>query len=338
MRAASTGAAAFPPPPLQRLSEKCACALRKGGGALASRGGWYRVTQYSGRELRGAEDAGLLSPSGQRRRGLAREKSGMEYADRSAHFLLPYLGNSAVRRLMPWGLLLLMLGGSFIKEWSPVPESYMSNKRNLLNIYFVKFAWAWTLFLLLPFISITHYLLTRNLVVVAQRLSTLLAGTAIWYACTGVFLHIEDLTGSCYSSSNLDVLLKEHPSRLQCQQAHGFWHGFDISGHCFLLSYCVLMIVEEITVMHSLNTSRNPRLQGIVSILFLALSVLIFIWVWMFFTTAIYFHNLSQKVFGTLMGLLAWYGTYRFWYLKPFSPGLPPQRTNLSAQKSNHSL
>ncbi|XP_020644939.3 acyl-coenzyme A diphosphatase FITM2 [Pogona vitticeps] len=262
----------------------------------------------------------------------------MESVDRCAHCLLPYLVNRAVRRLMPWGLFALMLGGSFVKELAPLPESYMSNKRNILNVYFVKFAWAWTLFLLLPFIGITHYLVTRNPIVVAQRLSSLLAGTAIWYACTGVFLHIEDLTGSCYRSSDLDHLLKEHPSKQQCQQAHGFWHGFDISGHCFLLSYCILMITEEITVMHSVKTSQDPRLQRIVSILFLALSCLLLIWVWMFFTTAVYFHDISQKVFGTLVGLLAWCGTYRFWYLKPFSPGLPPRRTSLSGHKSNRSL
>lgn len=58
----------------------------------------------------------------------------MDYLDRSAHFLLPYLGNSAVRRLMPWGLLVLMLGGSCIKILAPLPESYMSNKRNMLNM------------------------------------------------------------------------------------------------------------------------------------------------------------------------------------------------------------
>ncbi|XP_061487397.1 acyl-coenzyme A diphosphatase FITM2 [Rhineura floridana] len=262
----------------------------------------------------------------------------MEYVDRSARFLRPYLVRSVVRRAMPWGLLGLMLGGSLIKELAPLPECYMSNKRNLLNVYFVKLAWAWTLCLQLPFISITNYLVTRNIVVVVQRLSALMVGTAIWYVCTGVFLHIEDLTGSCYKSSTLDVLRKEHPNRLQCHQAGGFWHGFDISGHSFLLSYCALITVEEMAVLHFVNTSRKPRLHTLVNGLFLVLSCLTLVWVWMFFTTAVYFHDFSQKLFGTLVGLSAWYGTYRFWYLTPLSPGLPPQRTSVSTQKSNRSL
>ncbi|KAH0619114.1 hypothetical protein JD844_018800 [Phrynosoma platyrhinos] len=262
----------------------------------------------------------------------------MEYIDRCAAFLKPFLVSDRVRRAMPLGLLSLMLGGSLLKDWAPVPETYMSNKRNLINLYFVKFAWAWTLILLLPFISITNYHVTRNIMAVAQRLSTLLVGTAIWYTCTGVFLHIEDLTGSCYRSPSLDLLHQEHSNKLQCQKAGGFWDGFDISGHSFLLSYCALMIAEETAVMHSVKTSQDPRLHRVINSLFLALSGLTMIWLWMFFTTAIYFHDFSQKFFGTLVGISAWYGTYRYWYLTPLSPGLPPQRTTLSFQKSNRSL
>nr|XP_060628164.1 acyl-coenzyme A diphosphatase FITM2 [Anolis sagrei ordinatus] len=263
----------------------------------------------------------------------------MEYIDRSAGFLTPYVGSSGrLRRMMPWVLLGLMMSGSLLKEWAPLPETYMSNKRNLLNIYFVKFAWAWTLFLLLPFISITNYIVTGNARSVAQRLSTLLVGTAIWYVCTGVFLHIEDMTGVCYSSPSLDLLQREHSSKILCHQAGGFWHGFDISGHSFLLSYCALMIMEEIAVMHNMKTSKELRLRSVINGLFLALSFLTLIWIWMFLTTAIYFHEFSQKLFGTFVGIAAWYGTYRFWYLKRLSPGLPPQRTALSSQKYNRSL
>ncbi|XP_066482486.1 acyl-coenzyme A diphosphatase FITM2 [Tiliqua scincoides] len=262
----------------------------------------------------------------------------MEHVDRSARFLRAWLVRSSVRRTMPWGILGLMLGGSLVKEWAPLPQTYLSDKRNVLNVYFVKFAWGWTLCLLLPFISVTNYCVTKNVLVVLRRLSSLLVATAIWYVCTGIFLHIEDITGSCYKSSSLDILLQGHSSKLQCQQGGGFWHGFDISGHAFLLSYCALMILEEMAVMHNANASRNPRLHKVIDGLFLALSFLTVIWLLMFLSTAIYFHDFSQKFFGTLVGLLAWYGTYRFWYLTPLSPGLPPQSTNLSSQKFNRRL
>lgn len=199
----------------------------------------------------------------------------------------------------------------------------------------MKFAWGWTLCLLLPFISLTNYCATQNVLVVLRRLSSLLVSTAIWHVCTGTFLHIEDITGSCYKSSSLDVVLQGHSSKLHCQKAGGFWNGFDISGHSFLLSYCTLVILEEVAVMHNLCASWNRRL---VDGLFLALCCLTMIWLLMFLSTAIYFHDIYQKLFGTLVGLLAWYGTYRFWYLRPMSPGLPPQSTNLSAQKFKRRL
>ncbi|EMP28717.1 Fat storage-inducing transmembrane protein 2 [Chelonia mydas] len=168
--------------------------------------------------------------------------------------------------------------------------------------YFVKLAWAWTFWLLLPFIAITNYYLSRNVLGVLRRLGTLLVGTVVWYVCTSLFLRIEDFTGNCYKSPALDVLFQEHPSKWQCRQGGGFWNGFDISGHSFLLTYCALMIVEEMAVLHVLNTDRSPRLHVVVNALFVALSFLTLIWVWMFFCTAVYFHDFSQKLFGTLVG------------------------------------
>uniref|UniRef100_A0A8C8RLS8 Fat storage inducing transmembrane protein 2 n=1 Tax=Pelusios castaneus TaxID=367368 RepID=A0A8C8RLS8_9SAUR len=259
----------------------------------------------------------------------------MERLDRCARALRTALVQSPIRLWLPWGLLGLMLGGSLLKALAPLPETYMSSKRNLLNIYFVKFAWAWTFWLLLPFIAITNYCLSRNVLEVLRRLSTLLVGTMIWYVCTRLFLQIEDFTGNCYRSPKLDELFQEHPSKQQCHQGGGFWHGFDISGHSFLLTYCALMIVEEMAVLRVLNTDRRPRLHAVVNALFVALSFLTLIWVWMFFCTAVYFHDFSQKLSGSLVGLSAWYGTYRFWYLKSFSPRLPLQNVSLSSKKPN---
>lgn len=202
--------------------------------------------------------------------------------------------------------------------------------------YFVKVAWAWTFCLLLPFIALTNYHLTGKAGLVLRRLSTLLVGTAIWYVCTAIFSNVEHYTGSCYQSPALEGIRKEHQSKQQCHREGGFWHGFDISGHSFLLTFCALMIVEEMAVLHEVKTDRSHCLHTAITSLVVALGSLTFIWVWMFLCTAVYFHNLSQKVFGTLFGLLGWYGTYGFWYLKSFSPGLPPQSSSLNLKQDSH--
>ncbi|XP_015685231.1 fat storage-inducing transmembrane protein 2 [Protobothrops mucrosquamatus] len=251
----------------------------------------------------------------------------MESVDKATRLLLPYLTHCSVRRMMPWALMSFMVIGSLIKELVPLAATYLSNKRNVLNVYFVKFAWAWTFSLLLPFISLTNYNVLQNILPVLVRLFSLLVGTIIWYTGTRTFLFIQDFTGGCYKSSSLAVVLQELSSELQCLQAGGIWQQFDISGHSFLLSYCVLMILEEMAVMPSVKFFRGSRLHTMVNSLFFALACLTFIWLFMLLTTALYFHNFWDKFFGTFFGLSAWYGTYGFWYMSPFSPGLPPQRT-----------
>ncbi|XP_066090440.1 acyl-coenzyme A diphosphatase FITM2 [Saccopteryx bilineata] len=260
----------------------------------------------------------------------------MDHVERCAWFFRGTLVRVAVRRYLPWAMVTSMLAGSLLKELSPLPESYLSNKRNVLNMYFVKVAWAWTLSLLLPFIALTNYHLTGKAGLVLRRLSTLLVGTAIWYVCTAIFSSVEHYTGSCYQSPALEGIRKEQRSKLQCHREGGFWHGFDISGHSFLLTFCALMIVEEMAVLQELKTDRSQGLHTAITSLVVALGFLTFIWVWMFLCTAVYFHDLPQKVLGTLFGLLGWYGTYGFWYLKSFSPGLPPQSSSLNLKRDSY--
>ncbi|XP_066243860.1 acyl-coenzyme A diphosphatase FITM2 [Saccopteryx leptura] len=263
-------------------------------------------------------------------------RSSMDHVERCAWFFRGTLVRVAVRRYLPWAMVTSMLAGSLLKELSPLPESYLSNKRNVLNMYFVKVAWAWTLSLLLPFIALTNYHLTGKAGLVLRRLSTLLVGTAIWYVCTAIFSSVEHYTGSCYQSPALEGIRKEQRSKQQCHREGGFWHGFDISGHSFLLTFCALMIVEEMAVLQELKTDRSQGLHTAITSLVVALGFLTFIWVWMFLCTAVYFHDLPQKVLGTLFGLLGWYGTYGFWYLKSFSPGLPPQSSSLNLKRDSY--
>ncbi|KAM8945798.1 acyl-coenzyme A diphosphatase FITM2 [Pelodytes ibericus] len=230
----------------------------------------------------------------------------------------------------------IAVGGSLMKELWPLPDTYLSNKRNVLNVYFVKFSWAWTFWLLLPFIALTNYILTQNIGAVLRRLTSLLVGTLIWYLCTRFFLYIEHITGNCYDSEALAELRTQYADRSECKQGGGYWHGFDISGHSFLLPYCVLTILEETSVIHDDRLERHWHKRAI-DALYVALGILSLIWVWMFFCTAIYFHNVWQKLIGTIFGILGWHVTYGCWYLHPYSPRLPPRRTSYETKpRSSH--
>uniref|UniRef100_W5M1Q2 Fat storage inducing transmembrane protein 2 n=1 Tax=Lepisosteus oculatus TaxID=7918 RepID=W5M1Q2_LEPOC len=247
------------------------------------------------------------------------------------------LGDCVDRLVRLWGkahhylcymFILISFTGSLIKEMQVLPDGFFSDRRNFLNVYFVKFAWGWTLFPLLPFIAISNYCCTRDVSFALRRLGALAVGTAVWYTCTRAFLYIEDLTGACYEPRPGGALRSAHASRPACRGAGHHWAGFDISGHSFLLAYSALLIGEEMVPMGHVRSgwASVPRLCGVLlGVLYLGLNVLVGVWVLMFACTAVYFHDAAQKLLGTAVGLLAWYLTYKLWYRQPFSPRLPPQ-------------
>ncbi|CAJ1084438.1 acyl-coenzyme A diphosphatase FITM2 [Xyrichtys novacula] len=235
--------------------------------------------------------------------------------------------NPAARTYFPAVFLVISVAGSILKELEVAPESYFSSSRNALNVYFVKVSWGWTLLLLTPFILLSNSSFSRNVSFLVRRLLSLVVATAIWYLCTETFFYIENVTGSCYENNTMVAVKEEFISKATCRRAGFHWHGYDISGHSFILSYSSLFIMEEIAPMASLkkaNISALPKL--VLNLLYVALNLIVTIWVLMFFFTSLYFHDPTHKLLGTIFGLLGWHLTYRFWYLKPLSPGLPPQR------------
>lgn len=169
--------------------------------------------------------------------------------------------------------------------------------------------------------------MNRNVSFLCRRLLSLVVATAFWYVCTETFFYIEDVTGACFETDAVDVVNWEFTSKAGCRKAGFHWRGYDISGHSFILTYSSLFIVEETSPMDSLKMATMSALPRVVlAVLYVSLNAVVVIWIWMFACTSVYFHDPSHKLLGTLCAVLGWYVTYRVWYLKPLSPGLPPQR------------
>ncbi|XP_069566955.1 acyl-coenzyme A diphosphatase FITM2 [Brachyistius frenatus] len=233
----------------------------------------------------------------------------------------------AVRLNFPWIFLLVSVSGSVLKELQLVPHTYFSSSRNALNLYFVKVSWGWTLLLLTPFVLLSNASFSRSVSFLGRRLLSLAVATAVWYFFTETFFYVEDATGSCFESDPPGAVNADFTSKASCRRAGLRWHGYDISGHSFILAYSALVIVEETAPMASLKTAGMSALpRTVLNLLYVALNLIVIIWVWMFACTSVYFHDPSHKLLGTVCGLSGWYLTYRVWYLKPLSPGLPPQR------------
>ncbi|XP_030223450.1 acyl-coenzyme A diphosphatase FITM2 [Gadus morhua] len=234
---------------------------------------------------------------------------------------------SAVRQNIHWFFLVVSILGSVLKEFQLVPPSYFSGPKTFLNVYLVKVGWGWTLLLLTPFLLLSNSALNRDVAFLLRRVLSLVTATACWFVCTETFLYIENVTGSCFATAALDVSHTDLMSKTSCVRAGLHWHGFDVSGHSFLLLYSSLFIMEETAPMAHLKTASLSTLpRVVVQLLYIALNVLVVVWIFMFVCTSVYFHDPSQKLVGSLCAILAWHGTYRVWYLRPWSPGLPPLR------------
>ncbi|KAJ8390202.1 hypothetical protein AAFF_G00109410 [Aldrovandia affinis] len=241
--------------------------------------------------------------------------------------LVAFWRKTHIRQNLPWLFLLISVTGSITKELQLIPDSYFSNTRNVLNIYFVKVSWGWTLLLLFPFVTLSNAFNNRGLGFVLRRLSSLAVATAIWYTCTHSFFYIEDVTGTCYESKAMQAVRSEFTAKADCRRADFTWHGFDISGHSFILAYSTLIIVEEMAAMINLKDAGVQSQEYVnvaLDLLYLALNAIVALWIWMFTCTSVYFHDIYQKLLGTTCGILGWYLTYQVWYPKPLSPGLPP--------------
>lgn len=213
---------------------------------------------------------------------------------------------------------LFIIVGSFIHDFLPLPQSYLSYKRNVFNVYFVKLGWGWTLGLLIPFMSLTSFAYTsRNPSKMLKHLSRLAVGTLGWYFWVNLFVYIEELTGLCEGEESIT-------SKRSCHLQGFHWDGFDISGHAFLLTYSALIIGEEIQVKKSvLESGESVLLNPLIDMFFTCLSLLLLLWEFMLFCTAVYFHTVQQKVLGALIALFTWHVTYRVWYKIELSPGVP---------------
>ncbi|XP_078739383.1 uncharacterized protein LOC144952786 [Lampetra fluviatilis] len=169
-------------------------------------------------------------------------------------------------------LALLTLLGCAVKELAPPPESFhFAHKHNFLNVFFVKRAWGWMLLPLVPLVAVTAGVggpprggLRGGLGPHAARL---LVATAVWFVATEVFVVIDQITGSCHAATTTTTTGTTTAAataattattatapppplaavdRRACQRLGGSWSGVDISGHAFLLTYCLLLGLEEL--------------------------------------------------------------------------------------------
>ncbi|KAJ1568247.1 fat storage-inducing transmembrane protein 2 [Cladochytrium tenue] len=198
-------------------------------------------------------------------------------------------------------------------------RSFLADKRNLLNRYFAKFAWAWTTVLLLPFALSSALDRARGrpgvspATLFARAAARWAAATAFWFVLTqrpygrrSLFDHVYVASTACSVAGHVDAAA--------CSAVGGAWTGFDISGHCFLLITSALVIAEELALLIPSSRPGAPLIRPSPATRLLRglLVALVFLWWIVLSGTALYFHSFSEKLSGTALAVSFWLAAYRY--------------------------
>lgn len=251
--------------------------------------------------------------------------------------------------------LIFVLFGSLVTDCAPglrVLLPFQTAKDGILNQWFVKIGWFWTLALVGPFIymlsevtqstpskksakeshsqtSIVSIVKTTWHIIINRHLMRLWINTVFWYSSVNTFLWLENKTSRCSSDSIDDEEV--------CKLNGYKWYGFDISGHTFILLFSLLIIVEECKYMrqweglrgfylrkedNNLKTNNDPgraqkaylKFKSYIVTFFLALTVLSLIWHFMLLQTILFYHTTVQKVIAYFWAVSVWALGYKFLY------------------------
>ncbi|PIO76793.1 hypothetical protein TELCIR_01137, partial [Teladorsagia circumcincta] len=148
----------------------------------------------------------------------------------------------------------------------------------------------------------------------------LAVATFCWYASIWQFHRLMQWTSRC------DLSIRY--SRTMCKEKGGVWiPGFDISGHCFLLIYSMLVMAEEAhafrewqQVVHRdddcgiVMRERQERRVKLAQYFVVGMLLLNIVWIKQLTISILYYHIMIDKIAGALVAIFWWYITYHVLY------------------------
>lgn len=243
---------------------------------------------------------------------------------------------------------------SLIADVLTIPKMYLSRSDNIFNKVFVKFAWGWNLIILVPFVILTSliYCCGNRQNIAKHHLLRIGIATFFWWFWTNLFNIIEAAYGRCGNQTFF--------TKSECLHNGHLWNGLDLSGHCFILIYGSLFIIEETRCIikwdsikeyirteeynrmakqnqNSTNPLRNlsdkqlkyikicyEKFTPYIRLLLVLIAVFQILWDIMLVCTMLYYHIMIEKFLGGAVAILTWFLTYRVWYPHPkLLPKLP---------------
>lgn len=192
----------------------------------------------------------------------------------------------------------IVLGGSSIASCIDLGDNFFTNDQNWLNQKMVKWGWGWTLYSLLAMsfiINLTEKNIMKNMFRNFTRI--FIMGTSVWFVGTQLTFKIGDITGHCLDA-NLSRVAGVM-SRRSCRALAGesTWAAFDISGHTFLLTWCLYLTSVEFKLFNTFRFKTHPFLIELIAFLLAGwIAVLNLLWLIMLVSTQLFFHSFIEKV------------------------------------------
>ncbi|KZS89023.1 hypothetical protein SISNIDRAFT_528378 [Sistotremastrum niveocremeum HHB9708] len=213
-------------------------------------------------------------------------------------------------------------------------DSYFAQKSNIFNVWFVKKAWGWTTAAFVALYTTSPPRIRRN-----RRIVQYILATLVWLAFTSWFFgpalidRVVGLSGGecvivvpsppgtvsdsvitvphelCQTKSTISPIT--HPELFIAPftlPTEGWatrpklMRGHDVSGHLFLLTLSTLFLADQLAP--TVATEGMMRIASIPhAIAFNATMALVALWIWMSYTTSVYWHTPLEKVTGFALGL-----------------------------------
>lgn len=139
-----------------------------------------------------------------------------------------------------------------------------------------------------------------------------------WKSCLYLFRSVAASVGDCRLASSL---VHAEWDQKTCELASGTWIPFDISGHAFLCTLGICLLLEESIryigeptfyfTFHPSNWSNTPNstIQRVQRIWWTAVAVSLCVvstWSLVLLRTAFFYHSLQEKLWGAIIGTAYW--------------------------------
>lgn len=233
-----------------------------------------------------------------------------------------------------------LLALSTVQNYVDLPHlESLTGKHSILNQVFVKKGWGFTLAVFLPYRFVSLFLHPKLRVSLTQLIVRSALTTFFFFIwCQVLFPAIDNFSATCIAGNETLTLPKA-----ECLSTEGWqYFSFDISGHSYLLIYCVLIMMEEskeiiyfvwlksqlfgeATKNRKEDSSwpdldekqvkslrkRFSKVSPVVAVTFFNMCALALLWDFMLVVTTLYYHTFAEKMIGTVLALLMWCFLYR---------------------------